>query len=323
MQDGCWRLDAASGERRALYTLDANAPCETHDWGYVARVGKLLYGSRIRKGASYTEYWGHGAWYDDATGAGTGKVCSEVLFALEKDSGKPVWSYTGGAIINTTVVIGDGRMWFVESRHPEAKASPTGRITSSTLWADQFLVCLEAGTGRKVWEQPIDTADGTVVFFMAYAEQSVVIMSSTSGAYHVYAYGAGDGRPMWQADHKWTGDNHSGHMQHPVVMGGRVYQEPCIYDLKTGQRLSDKMGRHAGCATYAGTPGALLYRNESRQIALWDIGTGVVSGWTNLRPSCWLSAIPSAGMVLAPEGGGGCACGNWLETSVGFLPTKW
>jgi hypothetical protein len=25
-------------------------------------------------------------------------------------------------------------------------------------------------------------------------------------------------------------------------------------------------------------------------------------------------------MVLSPEGGGGCSCGNWLETSIGFAP---
>jgi hypothetical protein len=25
-------------------------------------------------------------------------------------------------------------------------------------------------------------------------------------------------------------------------------------------------------------------------------------------------------MVLCPEGGGGCSCGNWMETSVGFMP---
>jgi len=25
-------------------------------------------------------------------------------------------------------------------------------------------------------------------------------------------------------------------------------------------------------------------------------------------------------MVLIPEGGAGCSCGNWLETSLGFAP---
>ncbi|MFT4559734.1 MAG: hypothetical protein ACI92S_005127, partial [Planctomycetaceae bacterium] len=27
------------------------------------------------------------------------------------------------------------------------------------------------------------------------------------------------------------------------------------------------------------------------------------------------------GMLLAPEGGGGCSCGSWMETSIGFMPT--
>jgi hypothetical protein len=25
-------------------------------------------------------------------------------------------------------------------------------------------------------------------------------------------------------------------------------------------------------------------------------------------------------MLLSPEGGGGCSCGTWLETSIGFMP---
>jgi hypothetical protein len=25
-------------------------------------------------------------------------------------------------------------------------------------------------------------------------------------------------------------------------------------------------------------------------------------------------------MLLSPEGGGGCSCGGWLETSIGFMP---
>jgi outer membrane protein assembly factor BamB len=321
--DACWRLDAATGRRRSLYSVSPDGSGETHDWGYVARVGNLLYGSKVKKGSSFTEFWGHAAWYDDPTGPGSGKVCSEGLFALDKETGRPVWTYSNGAIINTTIVVGDDRVWFVECRHPEIKASKTGRIESTRLWSDRFLVALDAGTGRKLWEQPTDTAQGTVVFFMVYANKSLVIMASTGGKYHLYAYDAADGRLKWQADHKWTGDNHSGHMQHPVVMGDRVYQEPCVYDLNTGQRISDKMGRHEGCATYAGTNGALLYRGAGRQISLWDIRTGAISGWANLRPSCWLSVIPAGGMVLAPEGGAGCSCGNWLETSVGFIPKQW
>jgi len=323
VDDGCWRLDASTGDRKSVFFVDPSGKSDTYEWGYVARSDGLLYGSKVMKPGSYKEYWGRAEWYDDASGAGTAKVCSDALFALDKETGTVVWAYVGGAIINTTITISGGRVCFVESRHPDVKASTTGRIISSKLWSDQFLVALDSLTGRKQWEQPIDTADGTVVFFMSHAGETIVIMSSTKGKYHLYAYGSADGRPQWQAEHAWTGDDHSGHMQHPVVMGGRVYQEPCVYDLNTGRRLTDTMGRHAGCAPYAGTKGALLYRGAGRRISLWDIQTGAISGWETLRPSCWLSVVTAGGLVLAPEGGGGCSCGNWLETSIGFIPKKW
>ena len=60
-----------------------------------------------------------------------------------------------------------------------------------------------------------------------------------------------------------------------------------------------------------------------RRRAHCDVGHGdreAVTSWYNLRPSCWLSTVPANGMVLSPEGGGGCSCGNWLETSIGFAP---
>jgi outer membrane protein assembly factor BamB len=187
---------------------------------------------------------------------------------------------------------------------------------------DQYLIVISAKTGKKLWEKKIDTADGIVVFFLAYADGSIVISSSTSGQYYLYCYDAGDGRQQWQASHKWPVDNHGGHMQHHVIVGGTVYLEPCGYDLKTGKLVTDKVGRHEGCATYAAADGVLIYRGKGRCIALWDMETGKVSSWTNLRPSCWLSVIPAGGMVLAPEGGGGCSCGNWLEASVGFAPRQ-
>ena len=47
-----------------------------------------------------------------------------------------------------------------------------------------------------------------------------------------------------------------------------------------------------------------------------------ITTWRNLRPSCWLSTIVGEGMILSPEGGGGCSCGNWLETSMAFSPLQ-
>ncbi len=111
-------------------------------------------------------------------------------------------------------------------------------------------------------------------------------------------------------------------MQHPVIVGDAIYLEPNAYNINSGAFMHSSMGRHEGCATYAGTTGALIYRGSGRRIAMWDINSGAVSVWNGLRPSCWLSTIPAGGMILSPEGGGGCSCNGWINTSVGFIPEQ-
>jgi hypothetical protein len=68
-----------------------------------------------------------------------------------------------------------------------------------------------------------------------------------------------------------------------------------------------------------GVGGALIHRGAGRRIAMWDLSSGKSTFWDSLRPSCWLSTVASGGMVLSPEGGGGCSCAHWLQTSLGFV----
>ncbi len=320
VRDRCWRLDAYTGQMVLSYHFSEPPNDQKYDWGYVACVGNKLYGSSVRKGAIYTAFWGKEAWYDAKSGSGTEKVCSDTLFSCHKDTGDNIWTYADGMILNTTITIGGDRIYFVECRNSRVKHLKIGRIGSPELWQNQFLVALNPETGKKIWEKPIDTADGIVVFFGIYAENTFVIASSSAGKYYLYAYDAGSGNLKWQAEHAWTSDNHSGHNQHPAYAAGNIYLEPYGYNIQTGYRIMEKMGGREGCATRASTSNALIYRGLGRQIAMWDINTGKVTAWSKLRPSCWLSVIASDGMILAPEGGGGCSCGNWLETSLGFIP---
>jgi hypothetical protein len=71
------------------------------------------------------------------------------------------------------------------------------------------------------------------------------------------------------------------------------------------------------------TSTAMIMRlTDMMSIGLWDFNKDEISIWRTLRPGCWLSTIPAGGMVLAPEAGGGCSCGWWTETSVGFIPVS-
>ena len=336
----CWVIDGYTGKRKAVLELPDEKKQLTHEWGYIANVGNMLFGSSVKQGDIYTEFWGRERWNDGkgSPGDGTDKVVSDDLFAYNKQSRKKAWIYRNGAIINTSIAAGDGRVFFVESRNPQVKKMVSGRarmlsakdrrrgrnngVAKEMLWKDQYLVALDAETGNVIWEKPIDTADGRVVFYLVYAEGRLVISSSAFGEYHVYNYDAETGRQEWHVKQKWVRDNHGAHNQHPAVVAGKVYQVPNVYDLKTGKLLeSNMMGGAIGrkCGTYAATEKAILYRGSSK-LSMWEMGSDYVTDWTRLRSSCWLSSIPAAGLILSPEGGGGCSCGQWMESSFGFAP---
>jgi SAM-dependent methyltransferase len=318
--DRCWVLAAASGELTTTFQLPASDPGRTHDWGWIAASGEFLYGSSVKRGAAYTEFWGKASWYDGVAGPGTEKVCSDDVFALDAESGGRQWHYRGGVVLNSTLAIAGGRVLFVECRHPEVAALATGRIGSPRLWEQLYLVALDARTGARQWDRPLDIAREPVVFYLLSDGPRVFVMASAAGKYRLRAVRGVDGADLWQAVHDWPRDNHGGHLQHPVAVRDAVYLEPCGYDAATGRLLTRNVGRHGGCATYAATADALIYRGEGGRVSMWDIGRESTTGWDNLRPSCWLSTVPANGMVLSPEGGGGCSCGNWLETSIGFAP---
>jgi outer membrane protein assembly factor BamB/SAM-dependent methyltransferase len=323
VKNACWRLSA--GMRRLVHAYDVVRPAAApesrgFEWGYVANVGDTLFGSAVREDTPYTNFWGQATagWYDSSGGPVTFKVCSDQVFALAKDGGAVKWSYGEGVIVNPTITIADGVMYFVECRNEKVVASASRRVGMPELWQDQFLVALDAATGAMLWEKPLDTIDGTVTFYLIHANDTLLLALSHK-QYHLYAFDAANGESKWEAAHDWTAGDHSGHMQHPVVAANTVYLEPCGYDIATGALVTDAMGRHEGCATYMATEGALIYRGTNRQISMWDIATGKSTFWDRLRPGCWLTTIAGGGMVLSPEGGGGCSCGGWMETSVAFM----
>ncbi len=339
IRDKCWQIDAATG--KVVRFHDA-APAGKRkwkwDWGYVGNEGGLLFGSAVKQGAAYQEFWGGQYWYDQEAGPLTHKVCSDNLFAIDKKTGRTLWTYEGGVIINTSITAAAGTAWFVESRHPAVRALDTRRIGAKELWQQQFLVALDSRTGRKRWERPIDTDDGITMFSMAHgggkpatrpagkpatrpAGKLVIVASAPGGGgrFHVAVFDAANGRPAWESRVKWLGRNKGAHLSRPAIVGDVVYVWPTAFELATGRKLHQKMVRGT-CGTYAAASGAIISRIGN--LGIWSPKTGKVTNWRRLRPDCWLSTIPASGMILSPEGGGGCSCGGWLETSIGFAPVR-
>lgn len=324
MTDKCWKIDAATGKVQDLYDSVAEAVSgqQEFEWGYVAQQGPQMFGSGVRPGTSWTSFWGGQGWYDGASGEVTHKICSDYLFSLDKESGSRLWKYADGVVINSTITVRDGRVFFVESRNADVRSQDIRRIGASQLWQDQHLVALDAASGKKVWDVPIDTVDGNVVFYLAANEDTLALVSSADVKYHVYTFDSATGKPRWDTSFPWGKGkaDHGSHLSRPALVGNTLYVRPRAFDTKSGEQKPVTLPV-AGCGTYACSTDALFYRGGSGgKLAVWDASAGKDTHWPRLRPDCWLSTIPTGGMLLSPEGGGGCSCGSWMETSIGFIP---
>jgi len=323
IRDKCWQIDATTGN--VVQFLDAiPAPKRDweFDWGYIASHRNRIVGTGVKSGASWTNFWGNAAsgWYDARDGAVTHKICSDILFAKDKQSGETHWSYSRGVIINATITIADDKIYFVESRHPKVVDSAERRIGSPELWQDLHLVAVDPQSGSVHWEKKLDVKPGKVVFYMAAAERRLVIVSSNDVKYHVYSFSANNGAKQWHQSFGWLdgkGD-HGKAMSRPALLGGKVFVRPNVLSMSDGKVLDVKMPG-GGCGTYACTTGALFFRSST--VTMWDPEKSKSSTWPRLRPDCWLSTIPAGGLLLSPEGGGGCSCGGWMETSIAFKPS--
>ena len=320
VRDRCWKIRASDGTIDKRFSVIPGQKANwSYNWGYIARDSDFLIGSAVKHGTSNTKFWGPEYKYGWGGNIAHAKVCSDNLFAIDSNSAKPLWRYLNGVIINPTITIGKNRIYFLESRNSRITSSTKRRIADVKLWNDLFLVALDIQTGKRLWEKPLKIAHGDTAIYLAYSDETLVLVSSVSGKDHIYTYNASNGNPVWQQEFNWPYDNHGGDMNRPAIIDGVLYVRPKAFVLKTGKTIQTK-GFWGCCGTYSAYKYGLVFRRGGI-VSIWDLPKGqTISGWWRLRPNCWLSTIPACGMVLSPEDGGGCTCGMWMETSVGFIP---
>ncbi|MCP3920436.1 MAG: PQQ-binding-like beta-propeller repeat protein [bacterium] len=318
MGDRAWNIDAGSGLVGQSFTV--HAPDEGFEWGYIARRGDSLIGSAVRAGSQFTEFWGSEHWYDKKDGESVRKVCNEMLFSLALDR-RLEWKRQEGMIVESTITVTDEHVYFVEARGASAReeARTTGRLGDS-MWEDLHLVCLDAETGRVRWQREARPAPGRIAFYLAHSDGMLVMLSSDAGKFSLYAFDAANGRSVWRKQFAWEVDHHGKHLSRPAITAGKVYVRPLVFELETGEPVDTPFPEGHQCGTYTCIDGGLILR--AGELCLWDPESGDSTRWSRLRPDCWISSVPALGMLLAPEGGGGCSCGSWMEASMGFLPKE-
>jgi outer membrane protein assembly factor BamB len=327
--DKCHAFDVRTGAPWKSHVVPNLTGDHEYKWGYLASTDSILFGSACKPKAAYTEtsYDADLAlWYRNMN-----VVTSDHLFARGKEGDAVLWTYGQGLILNPTITIADGHLYFVETHSAASLADETGRMPIKTLFADgdQFLVCLDAKTGRSVFKRKIDVAHFEEPVYLNCANGVVLLSGSRlvdeSVQYSYDAFDATSGAVLWRASHD-TGlridGGHGEYNRHPTVVGDTVYAWPYAYELQTGKQLEgwqfDRRGH--GCGGVSASAQCLFWRGANPW--MYDLGIGGGPARLNqvTRPGCWINMIPAGGLILIPEASSGCTCGFSLQTSLAYIP---
>ena len=359
-EDKCHALDVATGDRSRVYTLpqptesktayhnpggqasglsidrpEAGPPAnsvgrsKSHFWGYVAYRDDLLLGSGCQPGAAYTEtsrVADSALWYQNMK-----LVASDYVFALQRATGETAWLYQSGLIINSTITIGGGCVYFVESHSPAALDDESGRMPLNVIFSEgpPHLVALDLHTGAVRYKRELDVSQIDEVCYLGYADGTLLFSGSKRADqtvhYHSHAFDAATGETRWTADHDSGLPSDGGHGEynrHPTIVGETVYAWPYAYQLHTGERLPDwKFSRLGhGCGGVSASDTGLFWRGLNPWMYDLTPGGGPRRLTQTTRPGCWINIIPAGGLVLVPEASSGCTCPYSLQTSMAFNP---
>lgn len=328
----CLGIDGQTGERRLRLAVPTTDNQLDRDWGYIAAGSDFLVGSRVKRDSAYLG--DEGEWYEEYASDQVSRVTSDLVFAQDPGTGKVLWEYRGGAILNSTITQGDDMVFFLESRNPAAINAPNARLDPDVL-TEQFLVALDRKTGRKLWEKDHDFSSLEFMSYLVYGNNSVVVTGTDRRKhFHTFAFNApsskapksgGDdiasaigGRLLWSESHKEDKGHHSGHLQHPVVIGDTFYSDQRSFNMVTGELLRKDLPERRGCGVMSAAKGAIFFRHHFH--GMWDLESDKRQQFLGIRSGCWLSLIPAGGFLLAPETSAGCSCTHAIQTSIGYIP---
>ncbi|MDG1891188.1 MAG: hypothetical protein P8L18_07745 [Verrucomicrobiota bacterium] len=327
----CIGVEGDTGNRKLRFEVVRPEGSSEVDWGYLASVRDTLIGSSVKSGSRYLG--DDGEWFEDYHPEDVSRVVSNGLFGLDRHSGESTWNYVGGAIINSTITIGKGEIFFLESRHQKAILAETGRVAPELL-TDVRLVCLDLESGQPKWERTHDFSACQFTTYMTFSNDTLVVTGADKDKhYHTFAFNTsaripeqGDqnqtpvaaGSLLWEESHEAGKNHHSGHLQHPVVIGDVFYSDQRAFSLRDGKLLRTDLPERRGCGTMSAALNSIFYRHYYH--GQWDLQTNKRVQFEGLRSGCWLGMIPAGGLLLVPEASAGCSCANAIQTSVGYVP---
>ncbi len=333
--DRCMALASQTGEEALSFPVPAGPDGTKGDWGYLASVDDILFGSVTKQGACWRKHVlaTETLIYRDFMPV----VCSDSLFALNRHTGQSLWHYTpsDGVIINTTIAVSGGRVYCVQSANPDSRNVASGAVKLEMLLGKgSNLVALDMRTGKVLWKKPAELQALQHIIYLNHANDTLLVTGSKNAPvggklrvrYDLHAFDAPTGNRLWQLTHVPLDDHvldggHAEQVKHPAIAGGIIYATPSAYHLRTGKQLpgwSCTRGGH-GCGTISTSASCLFIRGDNPRIT--SLKTGEQVPLTRVtRPGCWINIIAAGRLILMPESSSGCTCNYSVQTSMALTP---
>ncbi len=331
--DGCMIFNVKTGQK-SVFALPDEASGNRKEWGYLATVGDFLFGSVTKPDATFriqdidTQVL---MWRDNKP-----VVCSDALFALNRRTGKTLWSYSPpqGVIVNPTIAVGGGRIYCVESTNPETREVSNGRANLEMLLGKgSAMVALDISNGEILWRKPVDFHEIQHILFLSYAKETLVVTGTKNVSvqgemrvrYDLYGFDAASGEMLWQTTQKPVPDHilegpHGEQVQHSAIVGETIYNTGFALQLRSGQPIDGwKWQKSDKCGVLSTSAFCGFSRFSNPR--MFDLKTGNPTALTSVtRPGCWVNMIPAGGLVLIPEASSGCTCYYSIQTSLALTP---
>lgn len=332
----CIRFDPQTGRELARFNIPGSP--EKMEWGYIGQEENTLFGSATAPRAilrAQTRENNNIAW-----GTNQPMLCANHLFAINRISGKKLWTYEPqkGMITNTSIAIDKNKIVFVESTNPETFEAADGRVPPNVmLGKGSELVALNTKNGKELWRTPTDLKSLWHVFHLSMADNAIVITGSNHKSidgrdrvrYDQFTFDARTGKKLWQMTQSPTPDllsnGHGVQVQHPAIRNGIVYGPGFASNLQTGDEYDGwKWVKDRKCGTVSMSAHTAFSRSDQMlNPYAFDLVTGKKQPMTVItRPGCWINMIPANGLVLIPEASSGCTCGHpySIQASLALRP---
>lgn len=317
VEDKCLKVELDTGRVVETY----HPPTKDKDWGYIAVVGDLLFGSEQISGASCL--------YPKDKKNRSQLITSKTIFCRDRHTGELKWTYSSdSAIANPTICVGGDSIYFLETSNPKAVRDKNGRIDMAvfTKEAMGYVVKLDKKSGKVLSREQKELPFHNIMY-LNYADGIVLASGSRYDAdkkcnYYVRAFKAGDLSDVWHRDiYDVVGD--SGHAQqdkHPVIVGDTIYYRFGCLDLQTG-KPTDFTFKTTNCSDCSASKSHLFVRIQGKPGICNINGSGLpVPLSTQMRPGCYISIIPAGGIIMLPESSAGCTCAYAIQTSIAWIP---